>query len=269
MHNQNAAGFASAVKRDLGERKRKMGKDGIEQGKKKKHTAIVLAAGKGTRMQADIPKQYLELNGRPVLYYSLKAFEESFVDEIILVTGKNEAEYCKSRIVDRYGFHKVTHIVAGGAERFLSVYQGLLAAKDADYVYIHDGARPFLTDDILRRARQSVLEYGACAAGMPVKDTKKIVDERDFAVRTPDRKFVWMVQTPQVFAYAPVKEAYDRLLQQAQEIAVTDDAMVVETMLEKKVKLFFGSYENIKITTPEDLQIAEKLLEQYSQEKNE
>ena len=228
--------------------------------KKEKHTAIVLAAGKGSRMQTDIPKQYLELNGKPILYYGLKAFQESFVDEIILVTGKNEIGYCADQIVKRYGFHKVARIVEGGPERFLSVYRGLAAAEDADYVYIHDGARPFLTEEILHRARQSVSRYGACAAGMPVKDTIKIANEEDFAVHTPDRKFVWMVQTPQVFSYALVKEAYDRLMADQTDRMVTDDAMVVETMLGQKVKLFLGSYENIKITTPEDLLIAEVFL---------
>ena len=99
----------------------------------KKHTAIVLAAGKGSRMQSAVPKQYLELCGKPVLYYSLAAFEESFVDEIILVTGKDDISYCKEQIVERYGFQKVTKIIAGGAERYLSVYQGLLAAEEADY----------------------------------------------------------------------------------------------------------------------------------------
>ena len=238
-----------------------MGKDGIEQGKKEKHTAIVLAAGKGTRMQADIPKQYLELNGRPVLYYSLKAFEESFVDEIILVAGKNEAEYCKSRIVDRYGFHKVTHIVTGGAERFLSVYQGLLAAKDADYVYIHDGARPFLTDDILCRARQCVLEYGACAAGMPVKDTIKVSDQEGFVASTPDRSHLWQIQTPQAFHYSWIRGAYDRLFSREEyQQGVTDDAMVLETMTDHRVRLIEGSYGNIKVTTPEDMAVASALL---------
>lgn len=240
-----------------------------KENKKAKHTAIVLAAGKGSRMQTDIPKQYLELNGKPILYYSLKAFQESFADEIILVTGKNEIEYCKDQIVERYGLHKVTHIVEGGAERYLSVCRGLSVAKEADYVYIHDGARPFLTEDILQRARRCVQEFGACAAGMPVKDTIKIADEEGFAVHTPDRKLVWMVQTPQVFEYAMVKAAYDRMIEYEGDISVTDDAMVVETMLNRNVKLYYGSYENIKITTPEDLQIAEKFLEKYTRDKME
>lgn len=223
----------------------------------KKHTAIVLAAGKGSRMQSAVPKQYLELCGKTVLYYSLAAFEESFVDEIILVTGKDDISYCKEQIVERYGFQKVTKIIDGGAERYLSVYQGLLAAEEADYVYIHDGARPFVDAAILSDAKACVEQYQACVAGMPVKDTIKIVDAEDFAKETPERKYVWQVQTPQVFSYALVREAYDMLMEDQDAYSVTDDAMVVETMLNYPVKLFQASYKNIKITTPEDLQIAE------------
>lgn len=223
----------------------------------KKHTAIVLAAGKGSRMQSAVPKQYLELCGKPVLYYSLAAFEESFVDEIILVAGKDDISYCKEQIVERYGFQKVTKIIVGGAERYLSVYQGLLAAEEADYIYIHDGARPFVDAAILSDAKACVEQYQACVAGMPVKDTIKIVDAEDFAKETPERKYVWQVQTPQVFSYALVREAYDMLMEDQDAYSVTDDAMVVETMLNYPVKLFQASYKNIKITTPEDLQIAE------------
>lgn len=223
----------------------------------KKHTAIVLAAGKGSRMQSAVPKQYLELCGKPVLYYSLAAFEESFIDEIILVAGKDDISYCKEQIVERYGFQKVTKIIVGGAERYLSVYQGLLAAEEADYIYIHDGARPFVDAAILSDAKACVEQYQACVAGMPVKDTIKIVDAEDFAKETPERKYVWQVQTPQVFSYALVREAYDMLMEDQDAYSVTDDAMVVETMLNYPVKLFQASYKNIKITTPEDLQIAE------------
>ena len=208
-------------------------------------------------MQSAVPKQYLELCGKPVLYYSLAAFEESFIDEIILVAGKDDISYCKEQIVERYGFQKVTKIIAGGAERYLSVYQGLLAAEEADYVYIHDGARPFVDAAILSDAKACVEQYQACVAGMPVKDTIKIVDAEDFAKETPERKYVWQVQTPQVFSYALVREAYDMLMEDQDAYSVTDDAMVVETMLNYPVKLFQASYKNIKITTPEDLQIAE------------
>ena len=143
----------------------------------KKITAIVLAAGKGSRMQSKVPKQYLPILEKPVLFYSLQAFEKSIVDEIVLVTGKEEQEYCRKEIIEKYGFQKVVHIVEGGEERYHSVYQGLLVAKDADYVLIHDGARPLITIDIIHNAFQEVKKTGACVVGMPVKDTIQIVTE--------------------------------------------------------------------------------------------
>lgn len=222
-----------------------------------KNVAIVLAAGKGSRMRSEIAKQFLKIDGKPVLYYSLKAMEDSFIDEVILVTGETMVSYCEKEIVEAYGFSKVKKVVSGGSERFLSVYQGLLACEDADYVYIHDGARPFITQEILQRAKDCVEQYDACAAGMPVKDTIKIADEAGFAVHTPQRNLVWQVQTPQVFRYEVVRQAYDRLLALEQLPMVTDDTMVVETMTEVAVKMFEASYENIKITTPEDLDVAE------------
>lgn len=229
-----------------------------------KHVAVVLAAGKGSRMKSDIPKQYLEIQGKPVLYYSLAVIEASFIDEVILVTGADQVDYCQKEIVEKYGFSKVAKVVAGGAERYLSVYQGLLACQDADFVYIHDGARPFITQQIMTNAKACVEQYHACAAGMPVKDTIKIVDENGFAVDTPQRSFVWQVQTPQVFSYQVVRGAYDKLLVLEAMPNVTDDTMVVETMTDVPVKLFEASYENIKITTPEDLGVAEVFVQKYS-----
>ena len=228
---------------------------------KEKNVAVVLAAGKGTRMDSPVRKQYLLIKERPVLYYSLEQFQKCpFIEEIVLVTGQDEIDYCRREIVERYGITKVKKIVAGGAERYHSVYEGLKAAKGCDYVYIHDGARPFLTQDILERAQEGVRHYGACAVGMPVKDTIKISDREGFAEYTPQRELVWMVQTPQVFAYPLIRKAYDDLMEALQnglETVITDDAMVVERMTEQKVKLVEGAYSNIKITTPEDLVIAE------------
>ncbi len=220
---------------------------------KKRHTAIVLAAGKGSRMMSDTPKQFLELKGKPLLSYSLQVFEESFIDEIVLVTPEGMEDYCRKEIVEKYGFTKVTRIVAGGEERYDSAYQGLCAVRDSDYVYIHDGARPFVDEEILLRAKQCVEETDACAAGMPVKDTIKIVDDLNYVAETPERARVWQIQTPQVFSYTLIKEAYDELFEHHDLEGITDDAMVVERMLKHPVKLFEGSYHNIKITTPEDL----------------
>lgn len=235
----------------------------------KKHcTAIVLSAGQGKRMGAPVQKQYIELYGKPIIYYTLSAFQDSdIVDDIILVAGKDQMSYVQEEIVRKYGFDKVRMIVEGGHERYASVWQGLKARKYEEryqslqdgYVFIHDGARPFVDDEILRRAYEEVCEHRACVAGMPSKDTVKIVDDEQFSMHTPDRKYVWTVQTPQVFELSLVFEAYERLMRE-NSVSVTDDAMVVEQMMNMPVKLFEGSYKNIKITTPEDLDVAKQFL---------
>lgn len=227
---------------------------------KQKYAAIVLAAGSGKRMNSQVHKQHLIIQDRPVLYYSLKAFEDSAVDEIVLVVGKGEEEFCRKEIVDKYGISKVKAIVEGGKERYHSVFEGLKQTSDADYVLIHDGARPFVNQDIIRRCMQEVQKYQACVVGMPVKDTIKIADEEGYAKQTPDRKNVWMIQTPQTFSYALIYEAYEEMLK-TEDTAITDDAMVLERIKGKKSKLIEGSYRNIKITTPEDLLIANVYLQ--------
>ena len=227
---------------------------------KQKYAAIVLAAGSGKRMNSKVHKQYLIIQDRPVLYYSLKAFEDSAVDEIVLVVGKGEEEFCRKEIVDKYGISKVKSIVEGGRERYHSVFEGLKQTRDADYVLIHDGARPFVDQDIIRRCMQEVQKYQACVVGMPVKDTIKIADEEGYAKQTPDRKNVWMIQTPQTFSYTLIYEAYEEMLK-TEDTAITDDAMVLERIKGKKSKLIEGSYRNIKITTPEDLLIANAYLQ--------
>lgn len=233
-------------------------------------TAIILAAGQGKRMGAGVAKQYLLIKDKPVLYYTIKAFEDSLVDSIILVTGEGEAEYCRNEIVEAYHFKKVAAIVTGGKERYHSVANGLGAVscqeKECDYVFIHDGARPFVTNSMIERAYEQVKKTGACVVGMPVKDTIKIADEEGFAETTPKRSRVWAVQTPQVFAFPLIYSAYEQLIEneeklKARGIMITDDAMVAETFTKAKVKLVEGSYENIKLTTPEDLKIAEAFLD--------
>ena len=222
---------------------------------KEKCTAIVLAAGQGKRMGTKTQKQYLEINGKPVLYYSLSAFEQSsLIDEIVLVVGQGQETYCREQILDPYGIKKVAAIVEGGAERYHSVWKGLQKVTGG-YVFIHDGARPFITEEILDRVYKEVQECKACVVGMTVKDTIKVADANEFVETTPERSKVWLIQTPQVFEAGLVKEAYAKIMEQKQT-NVTDDAMVVEQMLGNKVKLVKGSYENIKITTPEDLEIA-------------
>ena len=231
-------------------------------------TAIVLAAGRGTRMGTKIQKQYLDLGGKPVLYYSLKAFEDSeLIDEILLMTGPEEVEYCRKEIIEKYQFKKVTKVLTGGAERYLSVWNGIQETADRGYLFIHDGARPFVDEKMIRRVYQQVLEHRACVVGMPVKDTIKIADSQEFVESTPDRSNLWMIQTPQAFAYEIVKDAYTMLLRESY-INVTDDAMVVEQMLHYPIRLVQGNYENIKITTPEDLEVAEVYLRRRGKEGN-
>lgn len=230
---------------------------------KEKCTAIVLAAGQGKRMGTSVQKQYLHISGKPVLYYALQAFQASeMIDEIILVVGEGQEAYCQKEVVDKYGMDKVKKMVRGGAERYHSVWNGLQEVQEG-YVFIHDGARPFVNDEIIVRAYTEVVKHQACVVGMPVKDTIKIADTQGFIKETPNRAYVWQIQTPQVFAVDIVKKAYAMFMEQA-EIQVTDDAMVVEQTLGKKVKLVEGNYENIKITTPEDLQIAEGFLQTLS-----
>lgn len=247
---------------------------------KKRCTAIVLAAGRGSRMGSGVAKQYMLLREKPLIWYALHAVEESSViDDCILVTGAEDILYVKEEIVAKYGFRKVTAVVAGGKERYDSVYSGLQAAAgicgqgsenshapDRDgYIFIQDGARPFLTEEILKRCYEAVEKDRACVAGMPVKDTIKIVDESGFARHTPDRNFMWQVQTPQVFDAPLILSAYERLMQEKERllregISITDDAMVVETFADCKVRLVEGDYRNIKVTTPEDMAVAEAFL---------
>ncbi len=234
---------------------------------KKYCTAVVLSAGQGRRMGANVQKQYIELEGKPIIYYTLKAFQESAViDEVIMVVGVGDIAYAQENIVNKYGFSKVSQIVEGGKERYDSVWNGLKVIADRkkkdnkeEYVFIHDGARLFVDEEILYRGYQSVDEYKACVAGMPSKDTIKLVNDGTFAVNTPERKYVWAVQTPQIFDAVLIIEAYSRLMKE-EHSSVTDDAMVVERMMHMPVKLFEASYENIKITTPEDLEIAKLFL---------
>ncbi len=242
-------------------------------------TGIVLAGGKGSRMQSDVPKQYMELLGKPLLYYSLKAFEESDAESVVLVTAEGDEEYCRKELVERFGFTKVIGIVAGGAERYESVWNGLKCLKEKSegfgvsgemsgeitekeapgYVLIHDGARPLVTAELINRLITETEHYGACVAGMPVKDTIQMTDERGTITLTPKRDSLWSAQTPQSFGFSMVYNAYERLIKEP-EINVTDDAMVVGLYHDIPIQMVRGSYTNIKVTTPEDFVLAEAFL---------
>ena len=225
-----------------------------------RNTAIVLAAGQGKRMHSKIQKQFMELNGMPVLCYSLRCFQESpLIRDVILVTGEEYVFWCKEEIVEKYGFTKVSAVVSGGKERYDSVYEGLRVCKDTEYVLIHDGARPFIDNGIIERGLMAAAQTGASVVGMPSKDTVKIADAEGNVSETPDRSSVWIVQTPQIFRYPLIYDAYTSILKK-EMTGITDDAMVAEHETGVKIRFSEGSYRNIKITTPEDLVIAEAFL---------
>ncbi len=246
--------------------------------KKKRCTAVVLAAGSGKRMKSSTAKQFMLLKDKPLVYYALQAVEKSnIIDDCILVTGAGDIAWAEKNIVEKYHFNKVDTIIAGGSERYASVMNAMRLIADGDmriknrdgYVFIHDGARPFLTEKILEDTYEAVQKYHACVAAVLSKDTMKLADKEGFAAQTPERSRVWNVQTPQVFDTKLIVEAYAKLEKSLKEFpekgaVITDDAMVVENFTDYRVKLVEASYENIKLTTPEDLLQAEKILEKLS-----
>lgn len=249
------------------------GKEDITDGDNMKTTAIILAAGSGSRMKSNIKKQYMEVSGRPLLLYAIDAFEKSFIDEIIIVLPADDIDYVREKIIAPQKYTKIKDIVSGGSTRYHSVRLGIEAAStDTEAVFVHDGARPFIDEPMLERARQAVINYGACVVGMPVKDTIKIADEDGFAKVTPDRDKTWLIQTPQVFLYPEILDLYEELARKEKEllnknINITDDAMVMETLGNRKVKLVEGSYDNIKVTTPDDIILAESILQKKNDKK--
>lgn len=219
--------------------------------------AVIVAAGTGRRMGGPVSKQYMDLCGRPVLAWTIDAFQKSpRITGIILVVTPGQEAYVQLHIVNAYHFSKVRKVCAGGRERYDSVYIGLQAAAGCDYVFIHDGVRPFVTEEIIERGYLVAQEYGSAVCGVPSKDTVKIVDTGGCIEETPLRSRVWNVQTPQIFRYDLIRKAYDRM-QDFDRTGITDDAMILETMGGSKIRMFTGSYENIKITTPEDFLLAE------------
>ena len=222
-----------------------------------KFTAIVLSGGTGKRMNSDIPKQYMMLKDKPVLAHSLLAFEQSPVDDIVIVCGAGDEEYIIKEFVEKYGLSKVSAVCEGGAERYNSVYNGLKACKDTDYVLIHDGARPYVSDEIIKRNIEEVQKYKAVVTSVKATDTVKIADDNGFVISTPERKSVYFMQTPQTFEYKLALDSYSKLIEELEKevkVQVTDDAQVVEMYSDVRVKLIEGDYSNIKITVPKDLQ---------------
>lgn len=291
-------------------------------------TAILLAAGRGTRMGSGIRKQFMELAGRPVLSWSLNVLALSpIVTEIVLVipagggankSAEEEQEHIRRLFIDplpEAAAAKVRALVPGGAERYNSVYNGLEAIQwPCDYVFIHDGARPLITEEMLEKLFRAVQGYKAVVAASPSKDTVKITDDSGFVQSTPDRSRVWNIQTPQCFEYELVKSSYEKTIGAASNAApaaaetgsarttelnragadaasdtapaaafadfagaghqnsqtprkITDDAMVVEYASDTKVRPVDTGYQNIKITTPEDLLVAEVFLRKRTERK--
>lgn len=222
-------------------------------------SVVIVAAGRGKRMGADVNKQYLELNGKEILAHTIEKFQTcNEITDIIIVTGKDEIRHCNKHICEKYGFSKVKNIVAGGKERQDSVYNGLLAVSEqAHIVLIHDGARPLIKNQQIKESIKVAAEVGACVVGVPVTDTVKICDADQLVTQTPSRDTLWAIQTPQTFKYDLIMRAYKEGIEK--KLVVTDDSMMVEA-LGWPVKVVSGRYDNIKITTPEDLVIAKNMM---------
>ncbi len=226
-----------------------------------KTTAIILAGGSGTRLSSRKRKQYLSISGKPMLVYSLEQFDQSdYIDEILLVLPEDEIDYCKNKILQGYTFRKLQRFVPGGKERYDSVMHSLACAEGSTYVFIHDAARPFIDEDMIKFSYKAAVKYGACALGVPATDTIKKTDRSQMVTETLERDCLWHIQTPQVFLYDAIREAYEKF-DAAGRPFVTDDSMVMERFGSLRVKMVMGSYENIKITTLMDLYTAENILQ--------
>jgi len=220
---------------------------------------VIAAAGQGSRMGTKTNKQFILLNSHPVLAYSLDFFErQELVDEIVVVSSEKELDYCRNEIIHKFRYKKVSAVLAGGKERQDSVWAGLqYLSPDTDFVAVHDGARPLLSSDVLRRLLNEAEEWGAAIPGVASKDTMKMVDKDSFVRHTIDRSMVYSIQTPQVFNYKELFHAYRQAYEEG--FYATDDSGLFEKYI-GRVKLVAGDYNNIKITTPEDLMIAQSLL---------
>ncbi|MCQ2015833.1 2-C-methyl-D-erythritol 4-phosphate cytidylyltransferase [Clostridium butyricum] len=221
-------------------------------------SAIVLAGGRGKRMGSVQSKQYIDLNGKPILYYTLNHFiNNKNIDKVILVIPEDELEFCRNEVLDKYNL-KIDSIAFGGKERQDSVHNGLKKADGSDIVLIHDGARPFVSERIIEEGIKYARMYGAAAPGVMPKDTIKVKNQESFSLETPDRNNLVAVQTPQVFDYNIIFGCHKKVKEK--HLDVTDDTMVVE-LFGNDVYLYEGEYTNIKITTPEDLILAQYLVE--------
>ena len=219
---------------------------------------VIVAAGTGSRMNMGINKQFIKLEGKEIIAYTIEKFyNNSKIEDIVFVVKEDEYEFFKKDILDKYNFKNVK-IAYGGKERQDSVYNGLkLLDEKCDVVLIHDGARPFVSDKIIDKSIEEAKEHKAIVVGVPVKDTIKVIDNDKNIVDTPNRSVLWAVQTPQTFDYNILIDAYKDAFKN--KFYGTDDAMLVER-IGYKVKMLEGSYNNIKITTQEDLNVGSQIL---------
>lgn len=223
-----------------------------------KVNALIVAGGKGKRMNSDKSKQFLNIQEKPLIHHTLEKFSMcSDIDDIYLVLAEDEVRYFEGNILKRYNYSKPIIIVKGGRERQDSVYNGLVSMKDCEVVLIHDGARPFVSDDIIKDGIRYASLYGGSAPGVKVKDTIKVIDEHGFSKATLKRDELVAIQTPQCFKYSTILEGHNYIREN--KILVTDDTAALE-IIGHKIFIYEGSYDNIKVTTKEDLTIAELII---------
>lgn len=224
-----------------------------------KARAIIVAAGKGERISGNIPKQFVQIKKKPILAYTVEKFEKcELVDEIVLVVPEDYMSFCSYNVVDVYEFKKIKRILCGGKERQDSVYQGLSAlSENTDMVVIHDGVRPFVSTQKIRESIELCEKEKAVILALPINETVKRVED-EYVLTTLNREKLWIAQTPQVFEYKLILNAYRKAIEDG--FIGTDDSSLVER-LGFKVKILEGEYENIKITTAEDLALAEGMIE--------
>ncbi len=223
--------------------------------------AIIPSAGQGLRMQTEVEKPYIRIGGRPILAHTLDVLDQCpLVDGYIIVVEPSKLDACRQEIVDEFGYQRVLDVVAGGATRQESVYHGLMTLDvDTDVVLIHDAARPCISPTLINESIRQCRRDGAVLVAVPAKDTVKVV--RDGVVdTTPDRSTLWLAQTPQTFTYRTLREAHERARQE--NYSGTDDSALVE-WAGHEVRILHGDYDNIKITTPEDLDTAERILRRH------
>ncbi|MGQ9687956.1 MAG: 2-C-methyl-D-erythritol 4-phosphate cytidylyltransferase [Desulfobaccales bacterium] len=224
--------------------------------------AIIAAAGLGRRMQQDIPKTYLHLAGKPILLHTLEVFEQvPEVDEVLVVVHPEDLEFCQQEIIDPHPLKKVLRLVPGGKERQDSVYNGLIIlhkeAETVEIILVHDGARPLVEPGLVSKVVAAARRYGAAIPGIPCQDTLKRVNSKGEVAETLDRRELWQIQTPQGFRAPLLWQAYQEA--RRREFYATDEAALVEA-LGKTVAVVPGSFLNLKITTPDDLWLAEAIL---------